>query len=57
MDVSKHELKIFETLCAILYHLYNLKKCEKQPKPATLLKVTLLHKCFLRFLNYANGNK
>ena len=25
--------------------------------PATLLKVTLLHRCFSRYLNCANGNK
>ena len=40
-----------------------LKKREKHPwrsvtfKPATLLKVTLLHWCFLRFLNCTNGTK
>ena len=43
------------------------KKHEKHPrsvtfskvklKPATLLKVTLLHGCFWRFLNFANGTK
>ena len=45
------------------------KKREKHPwgsvnfsevagfKPATLLKLTLLHGCFSRFLNYANGTK
>ena len=37
--------------CAIWYHLYNLKK------PATLLKLTLLHGCFSRFLNCTNGTK
>ena len=26
-------------------------------KPATLLKLTLLHGCFSRFLNSANGTK
>ena len=40
-------LKTFEMLCAIWYHLYNLKKREKHNggvlKPETLLKVTLLH--------------
>ena len=26
-------------------------------QPATLLEVALIHGCFLRFLNYANGTK
>ena len=49
--------------CAIMYHLYNKKKREKRSwrsvtfKPATLLKVTLLHGFFLRFLNCINGMK
>ena len=55
--------------CAIGYDLYNLKKREKHPwrsvtfskscrlKLATLLKVTLLHVCFSRFLNCLNGTK
>ena len=34
--------------CAIWYHSH---------KPATLLKLTLLHGCFSRFLNCANGTK
>ena len=49
--------------CAIWYHLHNLKNVKKNPwrsvtvskvvgqKPATLLKVTLLHGCFSPFLN------
>ena len=48
----------------IWYHLYNLKNMKKTHggvlllvKPATLLKVTLLHGCFSRFLNCANGTK
>ena len=44
---------------AILYHLYNLKNI-KNPHggvPATLLKVTLIHGCFSRFLNCTNGTK
>ena len=45
---------------AIWYHLYNLKNV-KHPcmsvEPATLLKVTLLHGCFSRFLNCTNGTK
>ena len=36
-----------------------IRKCEKNEKlqPATLLKVTLLHGCFSRFLNCTNGTK
>ena len=56
-------------LCTIQYHLYDLKKIEKHPWrivtlskvagfwPATVLKVTLLHGCFSRFLNCTNGTK
>ena len=46
---------------AIWYHLHNLKNVENTHggvlplKPATLLKVTLLHGCFSRFLNCTNG--
>ena len=50
--------------CAIWYHLYNLKNLKKHPlrsvtfsKPATLLKLTLLHGCFLRFLSSTNDTK
>ena len=28
---------------------------KKQLQPATLVKATLLHGCFLRFLNFTNG--
>ena len=49
--------------CTLWYHLHNLKNV-KTPmeecyfkKYETLLKVTLLHECFLRFLNYTNGTK
>ena len=46
-------------LCAIWYHLYYLKnvKYTYGGKPATLLKVTLLHGCFSCFLNCTNGTK
>ena len=56
-------------LCAIWYHLYNLKNVKNthggvllliklQPKKrATLLKVTLLDVCFSRFLNCTNDTK
>ena len=56
-------------LCAIWYHLHNLKNVKNTHggvlllvqlqafKPATLLKVTLLHECFSRVLNCTNGTK
>ena len=52
--------------CAIWYHVYNLKNMKSthggvlllvKLKPATLLKVTLLHGCFSCSLNFANGTK
>ena len=48
-------------LCATCYNLHKLKY-EKNThggnvKPATLLKITLLHTCFPRFLNCTNGAK
>ena len=53
--------KKFVTLCEILYHLHNLKNLKNtheivllvklQVLAATLLKVSFLHGCFLRFLN------
>ena len=56
--------KYLVVFCAIWYHLYNLKNVKNTHggvlllvKPATLLKVTLLHGCFLRFLNCTNGTK
>ena len=52
---------IFEyvMLCAIWCYLYNSKNVKNtyELKPATLLKLTLLHGCFSRFLNYTNGTK
>ena len=50
----------YEMFWAIWCHLYNLKSVEKKPTRGGLLllvKVTLLHGCFWRFLNYVNGNK
>ena len=51
-------------LCAIWYHMYNLKNVKNTHggvlllvKPATLLKVTLLHGCFPRFLDCTNDTK
>ena len=56
-----------ETLCAIWYHLHNLKSMKNilgrvlilvcRLKPVTLLKVTLPHGCFSRFLKFTNGTK
>ena len=51
--------------CAIWYHLSNLKNLKNIHEevlilislPATLLKLTLLHGCFSRFLNWTNGTK
>ena len=42
--------------CAIWYHLYNFKNV-KNTHGGVLLKVTLLHGCFSRFSNCANGTK
>ena len=53
----------YETRCAIWYHLNNLKNVKKHPwrsatfKPANLLKVTLPHGSFSRFLDCTNGTK
>ena len=48
-----------EVLCAIWYHLYNLKKREKNIHGGVLLfvKATLLHGCISPFLNCTNGTK
>ena len=48
-------------LCAIWYHLYNLKNVKNTnggvlPSATILLKVTFLHGCFT-FLNCTNGIK
>ena len=42
---------------AIWYHFYNLEWRSVFLQPATLLKVTLLQRCFLRFLNCTNSTK
>ena len=48
-------------LCAIWYHLYNLKNAKSTHGGVLilikLLRVTLLHGCFSRFLNCTNGTK
>ena len=43
--------KPYVMLCAIWYQFRNLEKL----KPATFLKLSLLHECFSRFLNCTNG--
>ena len=53
-------MKWFVMLCAIWYHLYNLKNMKSTHEgvllmAADLLKVTLLHECFSRFLNFTSG--
>ena len=59
---------VYETPCAIWCHLYNLKTMTNihervllfvkfRLKPATLLKVTILHGYFSRFLNCTNDTK
>ena len=64
----KQYVFLFVVDCAIWHHLYNLKR-EKHPwrsvnfskvaglKPATLLKLTLLHGYFSHFLYCTNGIK
>ena len=43
---------------SIWYHLYNLKNVKSTHGGVLLLlKVTLLHGCFSRFLNCTNGTK
>ena len=63
--------KVFYVMfCTIWYYLYNFKnvknthggvlllvKLQAKSLPATLLKVTLLHECFSRFLNCTNSTK
>ena len=47
---------LYEMRCAVWYHLYNLKNV-KNIHGGVLLKVTLLHGCFSRFLNCTNRTK
>ena len=51
-------------ICDVLRDLVPFVQFKKREKhswtsvePATLLKLTLLHGCFLRFLNCTNGTK
>ena len=44
-------------LCAIWYHLHNLKIKKNTHGEKLLLKVTLLHECFLYLFNCTNGTK
>ena len=54
-------ITIYEKFCAIWYHLTNLKNVKNTHGGVlllvTLLKVTLLHECFSRFLNSTSGTK
>ena len=60
-DTGKLEdlLRIYEDLLVVESLLDILTKRKNQAfyKPATLLKLTLLHGCFSRFLNCTNGTK
>ena len=59
-------ISMYVMRCAIWYHLYNLKNV-KTPiggvvlllklQPTNLLKETLRHECFSRFLKCANSTK
>ena len=71
VQILDHKLDLFKiwinkTFCANCYQLYNLKYVKNShgavllfSKVAglSLLNVTLLHGCFLRFLNCKNGTK
>ena len=51
---------LYAMRCAIWYHLHNLKNVKNTyggvfSKTCNLLKVTLLHGCFLHLLNCTNG--
>ena len=47
---------MYETFCAIWYHLYNFK-IVRSVTFKVAIKVTLFHECFLRFLNCTNSTK
>ena len=53
--------KVFDIMCDALHDLLPFvqsKICENHPwRSVNLLKLTLLHECFSRFLNCTNGNK
>ena len=66
LDNGNSEITVaYITLCAIYYHLENVKNIhggvivlvKLQAKPATLPKVSFLYGCFSRFLNCTNGTK
>ena len=51
-------LRIYVMLCAIWYHLCNLKNMKNtHGEHPTLLKARFLHVCFSHFLNCTNGTK
>ena len=52
LTVNKLIFNVFDAL-AIWYHLYNLKDVKKTRGGVLIL----LHSCFSRFLNSANGTK
>ena len=57
-EVYLRAYRSYEMLCAIWYHLYNLKNVKNNyGRLLVLLKVSLLHGCFSRFLNCTNGTK
>ena len=48
----------YEMLCVIWYHLYNLKNLrDTHGEVLLLVKASLIHGCFSRFLNCTNGTK
>ena len=51
--------QIYVMLCAIWYHLHNLKKVKNTHggELLSVLNVTFLHGCFTCFLNCTNGTK
>ena len=63
LELSKLCLKIHgpitrqRAICDDLRDLVPFAQFIKREKPATLLKVTLLHRCFPRFSNSTNGIK
>ena len=63
-DFTTDDISLYYVMrCAICHHLHNLKNIKNTHgrlillQPETLLKVTLLHGSFSRFLNCTNGTK
>ena len=65
LRIGRFFLRVVNVMrCAIWYHLYNLKNVKSThggalllAKPVTLLKRTLLHGCFSRFVDCSIGAK